>query len=118
MAFVRSHLAQSRPANTNAASILTGIDQQVVVIQQIIVCNQTASAATYRIFLDNDGTTYSEVTALFYDVSQAANSSSIIELGFSVDSGLYLTSSSGNLAIRSGTANALTFTVNGGIFKN
>lgn len=117
MALARKHLAQSRPTNTNATSVLTGISQQIVIIQEIIICNTTSSAATYRIFLDNDGTTYDQTTALVYDATIAANDMIIIPYAFSVDSGLYLTTSAGNLAVRSGTASALTFTVNGAIFK-
>jgi len=115
MAFIKEHLGQARPANTTAVSIVTPINDQIVIIQQIIVCNTTGSAATFRIFLDNDGTTYSEATALIYDYSLDAND--MIEFSFGQDSisGLYMTNIAGNLAIRSGTASALTYTINGTI---
>jgi len=76
-------------------------------IENIIICNTTASAATYRIFLDNDGSTYDATTAIAYDVSLAGNATDIIEVN------LYMTDPAGNLAVRTGTGNALTFTVNG-----
>lgn len=118
MAFVRRQLAQSRPSNTNAASVITGIDQQIVVVQLIYVCNSTASAATFRIFHDDDGTTYDQSTAICYDVSVPANTTQVIEAISDLSGGIYLTNSSANLAIRSGTGSALTFTIYGGIFKN
>ncbi len=100
----KKQLFQTRPADTNAASAYSPADYTISTIESIIVANNTGSAATYRIFHDEDGTTYSEATALFYDVSLAANTSVEIETD------IYMQDSSGNLAVRSGTGNALTFT--------
>lgn len=115
MAINKQHLAQSRPANTSAASILSPIEDQIIIIQDIIICNTTTSSVYFRIFLDNDGTTYSEVTAIVYDHELAANDMMILSFGQDSSSGLYMNNPSGNLAIRSSTSLALTFTVNGAI---
>lgn len=76
-------------------------------IRSIVVCNQTGTAATFRLFHDEDGSTYSEATALYYDVSVDANDT------FIHDKLIFMATEGGNLAVRSGTADALTFTVYG-----
>lgn len=102
-------LGQSRPSDTNNASLYSPpsgiISTQVTTL---IICNTTGSGANYRIFLDNDGTTYDQTTALFYDIAILANSTDLIE-----PNGLFMNNSSGNLAIRTDTADALNFTAYG-----
>lgn len=98
-------LGQLAPADTNAASLFSPSVRTVV--RQIIVCNTTAVAATFRIFIDNDGTTYSVATALFYDVTINGNTTVSINGYYPMDD------ANGNLAVRTGTANALTFTAFG-----
>lgn len=101
-------LGQLRPADTNAASIYSPPKQAIGIVRQILVCETAGGAATYRIFLDEDGTTYDESTALFWDNAIAANTTELITaLGWA------LKNSAGNLAVRSSVANALTFTVFG-----
>lgn len=100
-------LAQVRPANTTAVSAFSPDLNDRITIVNIIICNTTVVPAKYRIFLDADGTTYDESTAIAYDVSLPGNSTT----AFEVD--LYMNKSTGNLAVRTDTANALTFTVNG-----
>lgn len=104
-----TQLAQSRPSNTNAVSAYSPATNEVTHITEIAVCNTTAISATFRIFHDEDGTTYNESTALFYDVSIGANTTVIIETNW------WMRDSDGNLAVRTGTSNALTFTISGDI---
>lgn len=106
-----TQLAQSRPSDTNAVSVYSPDRGEVVNIKEIIVCNTTGSAATYRIFHDEDGTTYDQSTALFYDVSLDGNTSTILELDE------WMRDSSGNLAVAVGTGSAITFTVSGEIMQ-
>ena len=115
MAINKQHLAQSKPTWTTSSSILSPIEDQTIIIQQIIVCNTTASAATFSIFLDNDGTTYDQTTALIYGYELGANDMMMFSFGQDAESGLYLTDVSGSLALKSDTASALTFTINGAI---
>jgi hypothetical protein len=61
----------------------------------------------FRIFADDDGTTYDESTALFWDVTIEGNTT--VEL----DTFMALDGSAGNLAVRTSVANALTFTAFG-----
>jgi len=107
MAQVIKQLGQLRPANTTAASLYSPAASTETIIHNVIICNQTASAATYRLFVDDDGTTYDESTALVFDASVAANSTEIFEIK------ICMNVSTGNLAVRTGTASALTFTANG-----
>ena len=103
-------LAQVRPPNTNTMSVLSAAVKRKVVVMSMVLCNTTTSAATFSIFLDKDGTTYDQTTALFYGITLAANTTEMIELheGLPLDPQV-----SGNLALQVGTANAITFTING-----
>jgi len=101
-------LGQSTPADTNAASIYSpGTNVVTAQITAIVACNTSGSDATYRLFHDNDGTTYSTATALFYDEALAANSTEIISVP------IFMNDPDGNIAIRSSSANDITFTVYG-----
>lgn len=73
----------------------------------ILTCaNTTASADTIRVYQDDDGTTYTTATAIYYDVSVPANDTLILGIG-------PMNNSSGNLAVESATTNAVTFTLHG-----
>ena len=100
-------LGQLRPANTTAASLYSPAANIVGFITRIIVCNTPVGAGTYRLFIDNDGTTYDETTALAFDISLAANTTTIYDFG---EMGLPMSDDSGNFAVRTGTNDALNFT--------
>ncbi len=100
-------LAQNRPANTTAASLYSPADGIVSEITHLVICNTSGASAKARVFHDDDGTTYSEVTSLYWDIAVAADTS------VEIDVAIYMSNSSGNLAIRSDTADALTFTAYG-----
>ncbi len=100
-------LGQLRPSNTTATSVYSPPVNTIGIIKSITICNTTGSAVTFRVFLDDDGTTYDESTALFYDVTINANET-ITDVAFRG-----MNNSSGNLAVRTSSANALTFTVAG-----
>lgn len=103
---VSNQLGQARPSDTNPLSIYSPANNVTGIVKMIRIVNTTGAAATYRMFHDKNGTTYDESTALEWDKSIAANSSEQIDCFVPVKS-------TGNLAIRSGTASALTFTVYG-----
>lgn len=104
MIIQEQQLGQLRPANTTAASLYSPNAGITTIIKSIVVCNTTGIAAKFRVFLDDDGTTYDETTALFYDVTIAANTT------VQVDTFYAMNDSSGNLAVRTDTNDALTFT--------
>jgi len=107
MPMQEKQLGQLRPANTTAASLYSPAASTTAVIKSIVVCNQTGTAATFRIFVDDNGTTYDETTAHYFDVSLAANST------LQIDTFWAMNDATGNLAVRTGTNDALTFTAYG-----
>lgn len=100
-------LAQLRPGNTTAVSAYSPPSTTQAQITKVIVCNTAATTQKFRIFLDHDGTTYDETTALFWDV--VVSTDTTVE----IDGDWWMTDSSGNLAVRTDSASAFTFTVFG-----
>ncbi len=99
-------LFQSHPSDTASLSVYTaGLQTEFT---HIVICNTTGTAATYRIFHDDDGSTFDQSTALYYDASIAANSTLRITAD-TINSGISI-KKGGQLAVRSSTASALTFT--------
>jgi len=100
-------LGQLRPANTTAASLYSPAANTTWVAKSLVVCNTSGAACSFRAFHDEDGTTYDETTALFWDVPLAANETitiSILLAGYT---------NAGNVAVRTSVANAITFTLYG-----
>ena len=102
-------LAQARENSTNAVSVYNQIITQEAYIDQIILCNTSGAPCTVRLFFDEDGTTYDETTALFFDSNVDANQT--VELNTFIS----MNDSTGNLGIRTDTASALTFTAFGAV---
>ena len=107
MARTYKQLGQVMPTDTTATSIYSPAADTVTIIKAITVCNTDSSAHAFRLFHDDDGTTYDTTTALYYDVSVAANTTKEITLSINMND------ASGNLAFRSDSANNLTCTVYG-----
>lgn len=108
MSFLHTRqLGQLRPDDTSPTSIYSPTSRDRCVVRSIIICNTTSSATTYRLFVDEDGSTYDQTTAVAYDVPIAGNTTELWQVA------LYMNDPSGNLAVQTGTANALTFTVDG-----
>ena len=107
MAFTEKQLAQSRPAGTTAASVYSPGASTTAVIKTIFVANTSGAGAKFRLFLDDNGTTYDETTALFWDTPVDADAT------VQIDTTIAMNDASGNLAFRTDTGNALTITVIG-----
>ncbi len=107
MGYQEKQLGQARPADTNAVSIYSPGTGVTGIIRTIIISNTTAVDATYRLFCDDDGVIYTEATSLFWDVNIVANTTEILSVFIPMNN------VSGNFAIRSGTASAITFTLFG-----
>ena len=101
-------LSQARENSTNAVSVYVVPTGSIYTeIDTILICNTSGAEALVRVFLDDDGTTYSEATALLWDVPIPGGDT--LELGYLI----YMANLSGHLAYRSSVANALTITVFG-----
>tara|TARA_R110000751_G_scaffold25855_2_gene69720 strand:+ start:149 stop:496 length:348 start_codon:yes stop_codon:yes gene_type:complete len=101
-------LAQSRPSSTSATSAYAIAAHNRAEIRKIVVSNTSLNPATFRIFHDEDGTTYDETTSLFWDIPIDNGETVSLEEHFWMDG-----RKSGNFAVRSSASNALTFTVYG-----
>ena len=100
-------LAQSRPGNTTAVSAYSPPTSTFTKITRIVVCNTASTTQKFRIFLDNDGTTYDETTALFWDITTPTDTT------VEIDADWWMNNSSGNLAVRTDSASAFTFSIFG-----
>ncbi|MCP4900122.1 MAG: hypothetical protein GY906_24390 [bacterium] len=102
-------LGQARPANTTAVSIYNPGPNVITELTAIFICDTAGGTPKYRIFLDDDGTTYDETTALYYDVQIQENTETVL-----IDlTGVWMADSDGNLAVRTDAANEITFTLFG-----
>lgn len=107
--FVPKQLGLYTPNDTSAHSIYQPPSRGQAIIHTITIANTSNSGTTFRIFIDINGTTYDTTTAIAYDEAINANTTVIFE----IVNGKAMFSSSGNLAVRTGASNALTFIVDG-----
>ena len=80
---------------------------QQAVLKRIYIANVSNQDRLYSIFFDNDGTTYDETTALAWNVKLLKNTAEVFDLDVS------MADSSGNLAVKTDSANNLNFTLFG-----
>jgi len=97
---------QSAPTTVTDVAVFTATVRTEIL--SIFMANTTASAATARVYHDNDGSTMSAATALLYDISIAANTTCILEAG-ELFGGINV-APTGTIGVGTGTANAITFT--------
>ena len=84
MAIEYKVLAQSAPSATTATDIYTvGADKQTVV-STITVANRSASASSYRIAVRPAGATLANLHYLAYDIAIAANDTTVLTIGLTL----------------------------------
>lgn len=105
--FQEKLLGQARENSTNAVSVYSPPADTTAVIKTVVVSNTSGADATVRLFVDDDGTTYDESTAIAWDVNIPADSVWDREIT------VCMNDSSGNFAYRSSVANALTVSIFG-----
>lgn len=110
--FIGSQLGQLRPANTTAVSIFSPRAKVLVQVTSIIITNLDSIDHSYRLFHDDNGTTYDETTSIAWDINIIANDTVPLSM---LD--IWMNNSSGNLAVRTDSANNITFTVYGKIWE-
>lgn len=77
-------LGQSNPAATTATTLYTVPAATQAIVSTITVCNQAATAATYRIAVRPDGATLAAQHYVAYDVSIPANATDTLTLGLTL----------------------------------
>ena len=78
-------LGQSAPAATTATALYTVPSSTEAIISTIVVANRAAAAKSYRIAIRPNGDTLANQHYLAYDVAIAANDSTALTLGITVD---------------------------------
>jgi hypothetical protein len=78
-------LGQSNPSATTATALYTCPSATEAVISTIVVCNQAASDATYRISVRPNGASLAAQHYLAYDVTVGASDSTTLTLGITLD---------------------------------
>ena len=74
-------LGQSNPSATTATTLYTVPSATQAIVSTITVCNQAASAGTYRVAIRPDGASLAAQHYIAYDVSIPANSTDTLTLG-------------------------------------
>jgi len=77
-------LAQSNPSATTATTLYTVPASSSAVISTITVCNQAASAGSYRIAVRPAGATLATQHYVAYDIAIAANDTTALTLGITL----------------------------------
>ena len=95
-------LGQSAPATTSNADLYTVPAATSAVISTISITNDTATAATARVFIRVAGAAAGLTNALVYDTSFAPNSTTALTFGITL-------AATDVVTVRTGTADALTF---------
>ena len=78
-------LAQSAPSATTATDVYTVGSGVETVISTIIIANRAASAGTFRLSVRPNGGTQTDAMYCAYDVPVAANDSTTLTLGLTLD---------------------------------
>jgi len=104
-----SQLAQSRPSGTSAVTLYTATMRTE--ITSLIVANTSNASAHYSVYHDDDGTSYAQGTALVYEASLNANTSTVLYAGNSP--GGITVQAGGSIGVKSGTASAITYSIYG-----
>jgi hypothetical protein len=78
-------LGQVAPSATTATTAYTVPSSTESVVSTIVVCNRAASAGSYRIAIRPDGATLANTHYVAYDIAIAANDSTALTLGITLN---------------------------------
>jgi hypothetical protein len=78
-------LAQSAPSATTATNVYTVPAATETVISTVIIANRAATAGTFRLSVRPNGGTQTDAMYCAYDVPVAANDSTTLTLGLTLD---------------------------------
>jgi hypothetical protein len=85
MAFTYKVLAQSAPSATTSTDIYTVGAGKQAVVSTITVANRGASASSYRISVRPAGATLANQHYLAYDIAIAANDTTVLTIGLTLE---------------------------------
>ena len=77
-------LGQSNPSATTATTLYTVPSATQTIVSTVTVCNQAATAGTYRIAVRPTGTALAAQHYVAYDISLPANTSDTLTLGLTL----------------------------------
>lgn len=101
-----SILGQVDLTNTTLTDVYTVPSATESVISTVILANRTATATTFRIALRPDGNAISNQHYIAYDVPLAANDSTTLTLGLTLDA-------ADVVSVQAGDANAISVNISG-----
>ena len=84
MATTYKVLGQSNPSATTATTLYTVPSATQAVVSTIVICNQAATAATFRIAVRVAGATLAASQYVAYDVTVGASDSTALTLGITM----------------------------------
>lgn len=84
MATTYKVLGQANPAATTATTLYTVPSATSAVVSTIVICNQTAAAATFRISVRPAGAAQTAAMYVAYDVTVGASDSTALTLGITL----------------------------------
>lgn len=99
-------LGQQAPTGTTNVDLITVGAAKSQVVSTLVVANTTTSSATCRVFARIAGAAAATTNALIYDANIGPNATIAFTLGITL-------AATDVLTVRTGTANALTFTAFG-----
>lgn len=85
MATAYKILGQSAPSATTDTNVYTVPLATEAIVSTIVVCNRAAAAGSFRLAVRPNGTAIANQHYLAYDVAIAANDSTTLTLGITVD---------------------------------
>jgi len=77
-------LGQSHPNATTATTVYTVPASTQAVVSSIVICNQSATATTFRIWIAVNGAGDGNTQYLYYDVSLPGNDTFVITIGITL----------------------------------
>lgn len=87
---IKKILGQSNPSATTGTIVYTVPDLKGAVISSIVVCNQAASAGTFRVYVTYAGNSPSALDYMYYDTAIGANESREIKCGITMSNADYV----------------------------
>lgn len=85
MATTYKVLGQSNPSATTATTLYTVPASTQAVVSTIVICNQTATAATFRLSVRPAGAAQTAAMYIAYDITVGASDSTALTLGVTLN---------------------------------